>query len=322
MIPRRKLNNSGIEVSLIGFGTWQIGGPIEVHGKPKGVSAFDERANLDLLDKAFEKGINFFETSNNYGQSERLLGIFSRKKRDKIVIASKCGYSLAGEVDTSFQFICSSIEDSLRKLKTDYIDIYQLTMPYTKNHNILEVVHTLEIFKKQGKVRMIGLSLKNYEDGEYVTNEKIVDVIEVMYNLFDVRFNREVLPACKRKNIGVIIKSPLNTGFLTGKYYPETTFDSNDLRSGYLDRETLIRRNNWIKAFCKDFCIERSTLREVALNFVLSNPNISTVALGMRNIKQLEENVSIVTKPCIENRLIDQMEHFALEHWQSLGGIS
>ncbi len=181
-------------------------------------------------------------------------------------------------------------------------------------------MNVLNKLKQEGKINYIGISLKKPHDAMTIINKNAVDVLEIEYNLFNVWFNKEVIPHARKKNIGLIVKSPLNKGVLTAKYNHESIFDSNDSRSQYLNRETLKRRNTWIDIFCKKFKVKRKEMKEFSLRFVFSNIDISVVALGMRNCLQLEDNLSVFEKPFFKKEKIEKIEEFSISHYHILGG--
>ncbi len=298
-IPYRMLGNTCLSVSVIGIGGRQIGGAIDYKGRPVNTEGFDRKSCLMLLSEAVEHGINFCETSDMYGRSEEIIGEFLRERYKTIIVSTKCGVSPHGGFDLSPLHIRKSIEGSLDRLNMENLDIYLGTVSDFKRIDLDSAMETFLKLKEEGKAGYIGFSVKSREDAEYLLSKGGIDVLEIEYNLFNVEFGLDVIPACRDMGVGVIIKSPLNKGVLTGKYGTDAVFDEYDIRSVYLTGDELSFRNKWIDDFCSEFSVERDRIREVALRFILSNPHVSTIALGMSSIKQLLENIETAKLPPI-----------------------
>jgi aryl-alcohol dehydrogenase-like predicted oxidoreductase len=310
-MPRRTLGKTGLAISPIGIGGWQLGGPITRAGRPAGLPNYNEPAYLRLLEKAVEAGVNFYETANHYGQSEKLIGKFLKMRPGTIIVSTKCGIRSDGTFDLSTGFIRHSINSSLKNLMTNHVDIFQVTAPNLNNCDIDSATETLLRLKEEGKLRYIGVSIRRIEDAKRLLKLACIDIIEVPYNLFIVHFNRYIIPKCLETGIGVIIKSPLNKGVLTGKFSSSTRFDNNDNRRLYLDESELNFRNNWINKFCEKFNTSSENLRDVALRFVLSNQAVSTAAVGMRSIAQLKQNIATANEPPMTAEEIKKIELFS-----------
>lgn len=318
-IPLRKLGKTGMSVSLMSVGGWQLGGAIRRGNRACGLPRFVESEKIELLKRAVEMGINFCETSNQYGQSEIVIGKFLKQQPGSLIVATKCGIRPEGGVDVTPTFIRTSVEDSLRKLGKESLDVFQITVPDFDRHDMNLAIDTLKILKKEGKICNIGVSVKRIRDAKFLLNLDVIDVMEVFYNLFDCRFNREIIPMCGQKNIGLIIKSPLNKGVLTGKYYPNDVFHPDDARSTFLDKNELEFRNLWIDSFSEEFDLNRMELRSFALRYLFSNVNVSTVPVGVRNIGQLEANVEVFRYPPLEWNTLQRIENFSEKN---IGGFS
>ncbi len=320
MIPLRKLGSNGPIVSLLGFGTWQLSGPFKVGGRVCGLPNFNEQLFIRILKTAFDKGVNFFETSNVYGRSEDLLGQCCSSWGDGAVIASKCGINRNGEVDISPSFIRASLENTLTRLGIDCIDIYQLTVPDYETYDVESGFQTMSLLKKEGKIKWVGASVRTPGDGLKVVRERLADIVQLTYNLFDVRFGTDVIPEANHAGLGVIVKSPLNKGVLTGKYPPDTIFHDKDSRKGFLNYERLNERNKWLDGFCIEFNVDRKLLTDIALRFVFSNQMISTVALGMSSMEQLITNIDSVKRDNLKPQDVKAMELFSRQNWSTIGG--
>ena len=228
----RQLGATGIRVSEIGFGAWGIG------GDAKGAVAYgpvDEDESRRALLKAVELGVNFFDTSDFYGfgHSEEVLGKALHPVRSTVAIATKVGFlNAAGEQDFSTAHIERSLEASLRRLQTDYVDLYQLHSPPL---GLLKsdggIVNTLERLKSTGRIRAFGLSLRAPDDGLPAVRELGFECLQVNFNLLDQRaVANGLFDLCSERNVGVIVRTPLVFGFLTGRYSAAEDFDPSDHR--------------------------------------------------------------------------------------------
>jgi aryl-alcohol dehydrogenase-like predicted oxidoreductase len=267
-----------LKVSKLGFGTSQIGGPSLINGRLTGARPISRKEALNILSYAFENGINFFDTSDKYGNAEELLGKVFSKRRDKVVIATKCGIKESGGRDFSLPYIKKCLDNSLRVLKTDYIDIFQLVKPDPEavTDGLLKFF-TQKI--KEGKIRRFGISIIGDSDGREYIFKKVISSFQVFYNLLFVQ-SHGLIKKISGKNKFVIIRSPLNSGILSGSYSVSTKFVKIDPRS---------------KIFCGDLLRERLA-KEVlgfALNFILSNLGINVVIPAASKLSQLQDYLDV-----------------------------
>lgn len=306
----RALGNTGIVVSEIGFGAWGIGGPT-IGATSYGET--DDEVSRDALRAAHEAGVTFFDTSDlyGYGHSEMLIGESLKGVRDKIVIASKGGFLEAGgPQDFSSRQLRKSLEESLRRLQTDYLDVYQLHSPPVELiQGNDELISTLENFVAEGKVRALGISVRSPDDGLMAAQSPLFSVIQVNFNLVDQRaVLNGLMDACRMAGIGIIVRTPLCFGFLTGKYSSETSFDGKDHRSSW----SAAQKRRWAEApglFLAGFKeLPGQTTAHMALRFCLSYEAVSTVIPGMLNRGHVEENASAG-----DFGVLSEQERFKLE---------
>jgi len=288
----RTLGSTGIEVSEIGFGAWGIGGNVGGHiayGKT------DDNESRKALRHAFESGITFYDTADFYGfgHSEKLIGETLKDVRSKIVIASKVGLiDYSGKQDYSPVHIRESVEGSLERLQTDYIDLYQLHSPPI---NVLEegddIIAALNDLKDEGKIRAYGNSLNVTEDGKPCVEKYGFECIQVNLNMLDQRaVENGLLDLCKNENVGVVARTPLSFGFLTGACSGRDTFGENDHRNRW-QHEQIKRWSAAINLFSEVLQkYSNQTPAQIALRFCLSHDGVSTVIPGMLNKKEVEEN--------------------------------
>jgi len=288
----RKLGNTGIEVSEVGFGAWGIGGTRNgaiAYGKT------DDKISIQALKKAIDLGINFFDTSPLYGlgNSEILIGKVMTSFRDKVIIATKVGYvNYDGDQKFSINYIKNSLEKSLQRLQTTYIDLFQLHDPPVNIIQNEKIKLLLQSFLNEGKVRALGISVRSPQDGFSVAKNKIFSSIQVNYNLTDLRAKKiGLFELCAKNNIGIIIRTPLAFGFLTGKYRYVKNFDIGDHRSKW-SKEQINKWSNAVSNFKRKAKMKNDvqTDAQLALRFCLSEPAVSTIIPGMLTQKHVEEN--------------------------------
>ncbi len=290
----RKLGKSDIVVSEIGFGAWGIGGSSGGH---IAYGSTDDNESCLALRLAYDLGITFYDTSDFYGHghSETLIGKTFKDARDKIVIATKVGLIKGdGTTDFSLAHIKSSLEKSLRRLQTDYIDVYQLHNPpihdMEKNG---EIMITFQELIKQGKVRLLGISTRSPDDALKAVKKLGFKVVQVNFNLVDQRvLLNGLFDYCESQGIGIISRTPLCFGFLTGNYSKDSHFDTHDHRR-YFSDDQLELWEQAISLFRKDVpAHDEMNNAHFALRFCLSHPAISSVIPGMLNRKEVKENVA------------------------------
>ena len=292
MMKYKAFGDTGIQVSEIGFGAWGIG------GTPKDARAYgptDDNVSRAALRRAFEKGVTFYDTSPlyGYGHSEELIGTTLKEVRQDIVISSKVGFvNFNGEQNFSPEYIRSSLESSLKRLQTDYIDIFQLHDPsmalLQEDHRIIK---TLESLKQEGKIRIIGISTKSPEESLIAIEQFNVKGIQVNFNLIDQRaLDNGLFKKCEELGVGIIGRTPLCFGFLTGQYSANDNYDASDHRS-LLSREQVDRWANAYKLFSKEFTsLKEQNNTQIALRYCLSYPMLSTTIPGMLTEEHVDEN--------------------------------
>jgi len=301
----RELGSTGMKISEIGFGTWGIGG--------NSYGPVDDNVAKMALEKALERGINFFDTSDIYGDghSEELLGnVFSSRRKD-VIIASKGGTlphkGFYMPQNFSSEHLERALDKSLVRLRTDYIDLYQLHSPTIEDLEKGVSIETLEKMKKKGKIREFGVSVRSPNDGMLAIQKYNFPVIQVNYNLIDQRANEIGLFAlANSKNTGVIVRTPLVFGYLTGKLNGNEEFGDQDHRANW-PKDQL---KHWASATdVFSFLYKKKTPIQAALRFCLDFDAVSTIIPGMKNSVQVKENVlSSELSPFTENEHIEIKE--------------
>lgn len=291
----RQLGDTGLKVSEIGFGAWGIGSD---HGAVA-YGATDDQESRAALRMAFDLGVTLYDTSDFYGSghSERLIGEALKDVRNFIVIATKVGV-LNSDWDQNFspEYIRSALEASLARLQTDYVDLYQLHGPtmnaLAEDSSIKAVFQDL---KKEGKIRAFGISVASPDEGLVAISDFSFKSVQVNLNLSDQRaVQNGLLDLARKENSGIIVRTPLCFGFLTGAY-SKTKFDESDQRSRW-GPEQIKRWSDAGQLFAASMRAAETTHTEqtnaqLALRYCLSYDSVSGVIPGMLNRQHVEENV-------------------------------
>lgn len=289
----RTLGRTGIHVSEIGFGAWAIGGAS--YGTTR------DEDSLKALATAWEHGVNFFDTADTYGNghSEELIGKFLQGKREKAVIATKGGWDFYhGGVKKNFDpdYIRFACNQSLKRLQTDWIDIYQLHNPTLEMIEAGEIFQVLDELKSAGKIRFYGVSIYVPHEALAVIRSGKADTIQLIFNLIDQRQAGEVFPEAQAKGTGIIVREPLACGLLTGKYTAESRFPKNDHRNRWI-RERMANDLKKLERLKSLLPPDRISLVPAALEFVLSFEAVSVVIPGAKTKAQVLEQVQASENP-------------------------
>jgi aryl-alcohol dehydrogenase-like predicted oxidoreductase len=288
----------------------------------------DERTALEIMDVAAAAGINFFDTADVYqkGRSEELVGKWLQGRRDRIVLATKV-YGATGDGPNdrglSRAHILGAVEASLRRLRTDYLDLYQAHHP-DPEAPLDETLRALDDLARQGKVRYLGCS--NYSAWQvckalWISDAESLarfDCVQPRYNLLYREIERELLPLCADQGLGVIVYNPLAGGMLTGKYSRESPPPPDTrmgLREIYRERYWHARNFDAIDRLCPVAARHGHSLVQLALAWVLSRPTITSAIVGATAPAQLQQSLSAVGLPLGEEEL-----RACDEVWEALRG--
>lgn len=294
----RDLGRTGIRVSAIGFGGWAIGGATEASGTPLGWGRTSDDDSLAAIRRARELGITFFDTSDSYGfgRSESLLGIVLSRHRQEVVIATKVGVvrTAAGELkkDFSRQHIYHAVDGSLKRLRTDFIDLYQVHNPTLDELRREEIQDAMERLQDAGKIRFWGVSVSTPEEGLEVVRSGWAHALQVLYNVLNQAPAATLFPEAKENGYGIIARVPLASGLLSGKFRIDTTFAADDVRQNFLTPRRLheaIERVDEVKSIIGG---SAPSLSVGALRFAIADDAVSTTIPGARNARQVELNAS------------------------------
>lgn len=289
----RILGKTGLEVTEIGFGTYAVGGsaPRGASNVPTGYSGANIFESLQTLRKAYDSGINFFDTADVYGRgkSEVLLNIALHYVKDKAIIATKGGNQLAmASKEFSEEYLRGALNASLARLEMDSVPFYMLHSPALK-HMTPEAFETMRALKKEGRIGSWGVSVNGVPEAKMAI-ENGAEAIQVIFNMVEPQMAEEIFPLAEKHNVGIIVREALCSGLLTGKFKRGHVFPENDLRSARFPAE---RVNNILNVLDQcGFLLEHcESYAEAAVAFVLSFPAVSTVILGCKNIAQLDANI-------------------------------
>ena len=288
----RVLGGTGLRVSEIGFGAWGIG------GSANGAVAYgptDDDESKRALRGAYDAGVTFFDTADFYGfgHSEEVLGSALADVRSEVLFATKVGMlDATGAQDFSPAYIRRAVDASLRRLGTGYIDLYQLhSPPVSLIEQDAGVMSCLEDLQREGKIRAFGVSVRSPEEGLAAVRRLGVKCIQVNFNLLDQRaFENGLFDLCTERGVGVVVRTPLCFGFLTGQYSASDRFDPADHRN----RWNPAQREKWAGAYRLFTGAVPGgadlTPAQFALRFCLSFPAVSTAIPGMLTAAHVEEN--------------------------------
>lgn len=325
----RKLGKTGLEVSEIGMGTWQITDDPE-WGKGPG-----EKISFKNLQRFIDLGGNLIDTAWVYGwredqpdrhPSEELIGKFLKQtnQRDKVILTTKIPpldqnwpAPKGATINSTFpkKHIISCVEDSLRGLQTDTIDLMLFHVWRDEFNEEDEWKEICQNLTKQGKVKFWGLSPNYFEPAGCLETLEggLISVVQCMFHIFHQKPIIELFPTAKKLGVGIMVCAPLDEGGLTGNITLDTKFEKGDFRAQYFAGERLddlVRRTNKLIELLGD---EARTLPELALRFILSFDEVSTVMPGMRNIKNIDANLALSDGRKLTHNLIKKLEKHTWE---------
>lgn len=295
----RKFGNTELLVSEIGFGGWAIGGNTIIGNTPIGWGPSDDNESANAIKRSLDAGINFFDTADFYGlgHSEELLGKELEKMHD-VIIATKVGHRAINEtikLDYSKEYIIEACHKSLRRLKRNVIDYYQLHSARLEHFQNEECTEAMEQLKEEGKIRYWGLSLNTFKpepEADHLMKNKKGDGFQLVFNLI----NQRALPLMREANnegYGLIMRMPLQFGLLTGKFHNNIKFGNDDHRNFRLNQKIITMTNKILEEkvwkLCDKYSINKVSL---ALSFILAFDSVSTVIPGIRTEAQAAENTA------------------------------
>ncbi len=311
----RTLGKTGWEISEVSFGTWALGGS---WGR-----VVDEREALSALSYAMERGVNFFDTADVYGdgRSEEFLGKACGRRQD-IIIATK--FCRAGDISDPLTYSYDQTKayavGSLKRLQRDRIDLYQIHCPPAWVIEQGEVFQVLDRLKEEGLIRHYGVSVETVDEGLKAMTYPHVSTLQVILNIFRQKVVSELLPQAVSHKVGILARVPLASGLLSGKFHAGDTFAADDHRHFNRDGaafnvgETfaglpfakgveLVEKIRWIAQ-------GRPNMAAAALRWILDQPGVSSVIPGFKNIRQIDQNLSALDAASFTDEELTELRDF------------
>ncbi len=314
-MKERQLGNNGFAISEIGLGCWQLGGDW-------GDKINKQRAR-EILDEAVRNDVNFFDTADVYGdgRSEELIGEFIKASNANIKVATKFGRS--GNVfpnSYSEQALRRSVDASRKRLHKDCIDLLQLHCIPIEELKKGEIFDWLRTLKKEGKITHFGASVESVEEGLICLEQEGLQSLQVIYNIFRQKLTDELLPQAHEKGVGIIVRLPLASGLLSGKFTSETQFAKSDHRNFNKDGEAFNVGETFaglpfkvgvkLSDELKEFCPENLSLAEMSLRWILDHKEVTTIIPGASSAKQVMQNARTSDLSSLSNPLMKELKEF------------
>jgi aryl-alcohol dehydrogenase-like predicted oxidoreductase len=298
----RELGRTGFKVSAISFGAWAIGG---TWGET------DDAESLAALHRAVDRGVNFFDTADVYGdgRSERLLAQLRKARKEPIVIATKAGRRLSPHVADGYNQanLTAFVERSLVNLQTDALDLVQLHCPPTDVYYRPEVFEAMDGLVKAGKIRHYGVSVERVEEAQKAIEYPAVKTVQIIFNILRQRPADTFFAEAQRRKVGILARLPLSSGMLTGKMTRQSTFAPDDHRSFNRKGEAFDRGETFsgidyeqgLEAVeeLKRLVPAGGSLAQLALRFILSFPAVTCAIPGAKRPSQVDENLAAADQP-------------------------
>lgn len=312
----RTFGKTGFEVSEIGFGAWAIG----AHWGTQ-----SEKDSLAALHTAIDRGVNFIETAALYGdgKSEQIIAKALKDRSERIYIATKSPPLFNGAWPPSpycnaeerypEKHLRENVEERLRMLEVETLDVLMLhtwTRAWNNNPYPLEVLQKL---KEEGKVRHFGLATPEHDQNSVIElmRKGLIDVVSVIYNIFEQEPAAEILPVAQECNVGIIGRVAFDESSLTGKFTKDTKFEEDDFRNAYFSGDRLSRTVDRVEKLKEEMQDTGLSLAQIALQFVLAHPGVSTVIPGMRNTWQAEANTGVSDLPPLSEEIMLKLREHA-----------
>jgi aryl-alcohol dehydrogenase-like predicted oxidoreductase len=318
----RQLGKTNFEVSEISLGTWQVGG--------KWGAPFDDKSADHILNTAIDNGVNFIDTADVYsdGLSEKAVGRVVRSRSERVYVASKCGRQINPHVNQGYQpqVLRQYVEDSLRRTGLEALDLIQLHCPPTEVYYRPEIFELFDKLKDEGKILNLGVSVEKVEEALKAIEYSNVTTVQIIFNVFRQRPANLFFSEARKRNIGIIVRVPLASGLLTGKFDKSTSFGEGDHRhfnrdgSAFDKGETFAGVNYelGLKAVeeLKKIFPNRKDLAQIALQWILQFNEVSCIIPGASKVDHLLSNLSVYEANPLSPKEIEQMNRIYEQYIQ------
>jgi aryl-alcohol dehydrogenase-like predicted oxidoreductase len=316
----RFLGKTGFKISEISLGTWQVGG--------RWGSGFDHNLAQEILEAALDEGINFIDTADVYesGESEKAVGKIIKKSKDRIYVATKCGRQISPHTNEGYtpQALRNYVEDSLKRMGLECIDLIQLHCPPTEVYYRPEIFGEFEKLKTEGKILHLGVSVEKVEEALKAIEFDNVTTVQIIYNMFRQRPHEYFFKRAAEKNVGIIVRVPLASGLLTGKFSKKSSFESGDHRSFNRNGE-MFDKGETFSGIPFDVGIDAveelkkmlpgdMNLTELALKWILLKKEVSCIIPGASSSAQVHANIKVLHLPNPEDSLLKEIDNIYAKH--------
>jgi aryl-alcohol dehydrogenase-like predicted oxidoreductase len=320
----RELGNSGLQVSEIGFGAWAIGGS---WGRQ------NETDSIEALETAIDQGVNFIDTAAGYGngKSEKIIGQFLKGREERVIVCTKTP-PVSGKWPPSpycrieerypEKYLRENLEERLKNLQMEKLDVLLLHTWTRAWNDAPGALRILQKMKSEGLVDLVGISTPEHDQNSVIQlmREGLIDVVQVIYNIFEQEPAAQLLPVALETGTGIIVRVAFDEGVLTGKYRGDETFSQDDFRNNYFAGDRLARGVSRVEKIRKEFAGSGYSLPQLALKFSLSHPAASTVIPGIRNREQALQNTTISELPDLDEGMLLKLHEHAWNRGFWYGG--
>nr|HET6902303.1 aldo/keto reductase [Ktedonobacteraceae bacterium] len=311
----RALGRTGWNISVIGFGSWGIGG--DAWGNT------DDKTSLAALHKAIDLGVNFIDTADVYGDghAEQLIAQVRKERSEQLIVATKAGRRLNPHVASGYnnrQNLVSFVERSLRNLRTESLDLLQLHCPPSEVYEMPEVFAILDELTKQGKIRFYGVSVERVDEALKAITYPNVQSVQIIFNMFRLKPAEQFFATAREHRVGILARVPLASGLLTGKLSSQTQFAENDHRNfnrhgesfdqgetfAGVDYETGLQTVEKLRPLVP----RGATMAQFALRWILMFPEVTSTIPGAKNPQQAADNVQAAMLPPLSDETMRQVQ--------------
>ncbi len=295
----RTFGTTGLKVSEVALGTWQVGGGWR--------QEFDDTQAEAIINAAIDGGVNFIDTADVYsdGLSEAAVGRVVRKRRDEIAVATKCGRQINPHVSEGYtpEVLRKYVEDSLKNSGLDRLDLIQLHCPPTEVYYRPEIFELFDRLREEGKIAHLGVSVEKVEEAQKAILYPNVRTVQIIFNMFRMRPREDFFVRAVEAGVGIIVRVPLASGLLSGKFTRTTTFNSDDHRNFNRNGEAFDRGETFSGVPYEQGLDAVEELRRVlpegispaqaAIRWILDHPAVSTVIPGASRVEQVQSNLAV-----------------------------